>query len=203
MVETVEGISVKIDSSASSHDEIAEIKTQLLEAFKSTSTHSNDSIDRSALRTLLHGFCVTVDESEDVVDPIFQAMGVGAGGRCCIHKLFNALQPHFNSSAKGSNPVGEVIRTAIRSFLDAAKLCPSRIAPDHGQVPDLQSLDSPPAACSAACPDTADLEAQRRTVRRWSGARCAAAVCCALVIAAAITFGIFLAVAKMGRSGGS
>ena len=195
-------------TSESSHvviriDPTEDIRSQLMSAFKSSDTQFNDSIDRCGLRSLLSSFRVSpASESADLVELMFHAMGVAIDGRCCIHKLIDALNPYLCSSARSSKLLGEVVHNAIHAFLESAKAGSSRVAPADGPCPPQK--DAPPSTCCDSLPDAADLESGQRKppASRRSGPRCAAAVCLALVLAAAVTFGICLAVAKLGHGGG-
>ena len=176
-----------------------DIKSQLLTAFESIDVHSSGHIDRCGLRSLLRGFRVPLSDSEDLVELLFRAMGIELDGRCCIHQLLNALQPHLGSCASSSVVSGEVVGNAIRSFLDASKVHSGRIVPVGPPVAYQDGIASAGENKDrAADRKPADLEAQRPQHSVAVSPRCAALMCCALLVAAAITFGICLAAAKMG-----
>jgi hypothetical protein len=175
-----------------------DINAELLTALKSINNDSAGSIDRIGLRNLLGGLRPALDDP-DLVDLLFLALGIDLGERCCLRRLLLALQPHL-SNATPSKLNGEDVREAIQSFLDADSIAKQRAR----AIFALSPFPKPSAAHDRNALAPSDLEAQPpATPGPCAGRRCMALVCCALFVAAAVTFGICLAVAKLGPGGSS
>jgi hypothetical protein len=175
-----------------------DINAELLTALKSINNESTGTIDRTGLRKLLGGLRPALDEP-DMADLLFLALGIGLGERCCLGRLLLALQPHLSNTVP-SKLNGDHVREAIQSFLDADSIAKRPVTAVFGLSP----LPKPGVARDRAAPATPDVEAQPPVVPGpCAGRRCLAMVCCALLVAAAVTFGICLAVAKLGPGSSS
>jgi hypothetical protein len=171
-----------------------DINAELLTALKTINKDSTGTIDRVGLRDILGVQRPALDEP-DLADLLFLALEIDLGERCCLRRLIRALQPHLSNTIP-SELSRESFRTAVQSFL-------------HADFRSKHWVRSTAVYALAPFPKTGadpmDLEAQLAAAEPTTsaGRRCAALVCCALAVAAAVTFGICLAVAKLGPGGSS
>jgi hypothetical protein len=178
-----------------------DINTELLTALKTINSDSTGTIDRIGLRKLLGGFRPSFDEP-DVVDLLFLALGIGLGERCCLRRLLRTLHPHLSDTLPAKLS-GDDVREAIQSFLDADSTSQQQ-ARAPTAIHALAASPKPGPARDRDAPGPSDLEAQPPPAPGpCAGRRRAALVCCALLVAAVVTFGICLAVAKLGPGSSS